>query len=250
MKTEVLYGIHPIFEGLKACRRDFRQLYILDQKTSKRIRQIVSLAEARKIPVEAVQRPKMNEITGTHQHQGIGAIVSPCPLVEFSELRDQLRSSSKEPFCLLLDSLKDPNNLGALIRTALGVGADAVILPKNRSVSPTPAVSKASAGALEHARLIRVNNLVNAAKRLKKEGVWIVGLDRSAEKTVFESDLKGPVAIVIGGEEKGIRPLVKKICDFLISIPQHGPVESLNASAAGSVALYEVFRQRHSSAHP
>jgi 23S rRNA (guanosine2251-2'-O)-methyltransferase len=244
MKTEVIYGIHPVLEGLKADRRDFHQIYVLDQKISKRIRQIVSLADSRKIEIKPIQRPKMKEITGTDQHQGIGASVDAYPLVELSDLLGRLHRRQDDPFLLLLDNVMDPSNLGALIRTALCVGTDGIILPKDRSASPTPAVSKASAGALEHAVMVRVNNLVNVVKLLKKEGVWIIGLDQIADKSAFKSNLKGPVAIVIGGEGKGIRPLVKKNCDFLISIPQQGPVESLNASAAGAVAMYEVFRQR------
>ena len=149
------------------------------------------------------------------------------------------------PLLVLLDSVLDPQNLGAIIRTAVAVGVDAVVIPKNRSASPTPSVSKTSAGALEHLNLARVTNMVAAMKMLKTKGIWTFGLDRAADVSIYSADLAGPVAVVIGGEEKGIRPLVKKHCDFLMSIPQIGPVDSLNASVAGAIAMYEVFRQQN-----
>jgi len=126
------------------------------------------------------------------------------------------------------------------------VGIDGAVVPKDRSVSPTPTVSKASAGALEHIRLARVNNMVRTVKILKDLGLWIIGTDQNAQQSVYSNDLTGPIAIVIGGEEKGIRPLVRRNCDILISIPQVGPINSLNASVAGAVVMYEAFRQRQS----
>ncbi len=167
---------------------------------------------------------------------------------EFYETRHQtaqlIKYIGKKQLLLLLDNVLDPQNLGAIIRTALSVGIDGIIIPKDRSAMPTPAVSKTSAGAIEHVCLIRVTNMVDTIKVLKQQGVWVVGLDKGADKTVYSSDLTGSVAIVIGGEEKGIRPLVKKNCDFLVSIPQIGQVNSLNASVAAAIAMYEAFRQR------
>jgi 23S rRNA (guanosine2251-2'-O)-methyltransferase len=145
---------------------------------------------------------------------------------------------------VLLDSIVDPNNLGAIVRTAHCVGADALVVPKDRAVGAIPAVSKASAGALEHTRLCRVTNLVGTIQWLKKRGVWVAGLSMQADQTVFQANLKGPLALVVGGEEKGLRPLVRQHCDFLVSIPLRGRVDSLNASAAAAVVLYEAFRQR------
>ncbi|MDM8539097.1 23S rRNA (guanosine(2251)-2'-O)-methyltransferase RlmB, partial [Desulfobacterales bacterium HSG17] len=145
---------------------------------------------------------------------------------------------------LILDSIVDTHNLGALIRTAQCVGISGIIIPKDRAAGPTPGVSKASAGALEHVSLIQAVNLVNIIKELKKKGIWIFGLTPDARQSFFEQELKGPVAIIVGGEEKGIRPIVKKQCDFLVSIPQKGHIDSLNASVAGAVVMYEAFRQR------
>jgi 23S rRNA (guanosine2251-2'-O)-methyltransferase len=153
-------------------------------------------------------------------------------------------SSEKKGFLILLDGIVDPRNLGALMRTAICAGAEAIIIPKDRSAGPSAIVSKASAGALEHLNLVRVTNIPNTIKALKEIGYWITGLDMAADHSLFSCDLSGPVALVIGGEEKGIRPLVRKQCDYLVSIPQAGPVDSLNASVAGAVVMYEIFRQK------
>ncbi len=242
--TEVLYGIHPVFEALKAGRRDFFEVYIAKDKASKRLEKVVGFAEIFKIPVKKVKPAQLKSIAGTDLHQGIGARVSRYPLAGISDIIDNLKPADANSFLLLLDSMLDPNNLGAIIRTALCVGIDGVIIPKDRSAPPSPAVSRASAGALEHIHLARGTNMVNMIRALKERGMWIVGMDKSASESIFSSDLSGSVAIVIGGEEKGIRPLVKKNCDYLVSIPQTGPLDSLNASVAGAVVMYEAFRQR------
>jgi len=244
MKTEILFGIHPIYEALKNRRRVFSGIYIAKEKSSKRIEDIEELAEFFGIPVKNISAAQLKSMTGTDQHQGIGAMVSPYPFYDISDISDKSKSAENPQFLLLLDSVADVHNLGALIRTALCAGVSGVIIPKDRAAPPTPAVSKASAGALEHIRLTQVTNLVNTIRELKENGIWVAGTDKEAGRSLFEHDLTVPLAIVIGGEEKGIRPLVKKHCDFLISIPQVGPLNSLNASVAGAVLMYEVFRQR------
>jgi 23S rRNA (guanosine2251-2'-O)-methyltransferase len=172
------------------------------------------------------------------------AKVGPYPLVKIAALAGCSQSPHTHCFLLLLDSVVDPHNLGALIRTASGVGTDGVVITRHRSASPTPAVSNTSAGALEHVRLAVVTNMAETIKALKSNGIWVIGMDRRADRSVFDSDLSGSIAIVIGGEEKGIRPLVRKRCDMLLSIPQSGTIDSLNASVAGAVVMYEVYRQR------
>jgi 23S rRNA (guanosine2251-2'-O)-methyltransferase len=244
VKTEILYGIHPVFEALKANRRDIFEVYIVKDKISKRLEKVVALAQSGKIPVEGVKPLVLKSMAGTDLHQGIGAKTGLFPLSEISDIVDGARRADANHLLLLLDNILDTHNLGALVRTALCVGVNGIIIPKDRSALPTPPVSKASAGALEHIHLARVTNLVNTIKTLKKKGLWIAGMDKFSDKSIFFSDLTGPVAIVIGGEEKGVRPLVKKHCDFLMSIPQYGPIDSLNASVAGAVAMYEALRQR------
>lgn len=244
MKTEVIYGIHPVLEALNAGRRKFFEIYIAQNKNSKRLDKIETLAEAEKIRVHKTKSTKFKDITGSQQHQGAAARVSEYPLSEYLNLFQNTSPRKNDFFILLLDNVLDPNNLGAIIRSAAGAGVDHIIIPKDRSASPTPAVSKASAGALEYARISKVTNMVNTIKELKQKGLWVFGLDPAAKHDVFTKDLKGPVALVIGGEEKGIRSLVKRNCDDLISIPQNGHVRSLNASVAGAVVMYEVLRQR------
>lgn len=243
MKTEILYGIHPVSEALKAGRRKFFEVYLAQHKDSKRAEKTATIAESLNIPLKKVKAFELSSITGNDRHQGIGARVSPYPLAEPTDIYDNIKAD-KNPFLLLLDSIIDPHNLGALIRTALCAGVEGIIIPKDRSASPTPAVSSASAGALEHVRLALVTNMVTSIKELKKKGVWVAGMDKTLQKSIFSFDFSCALAIVIGGEEKGIRSLVKKHCDFLISIPQKGKINSLNASAAGAVVMYEAFRQR------
>jgi len=247
VKKEILFGINPVLEALKSGRREFFEVYIVKKKISERLKRVLTLAEAKKISVEWVELSQLKSLTGTDQHQGIGARTSRFPLSGISDIIDSIQPDDTNHLLLLVDNVMDPHNLGALVRTALCVGVKGIIIPKDRSVTPTPAVSKASAGALEHIRLARATNMVNTIKTLKEKGWWIAGMDKASDKSIFLSDLTGRVAIVIGGEEKGMRPLVKKHCDFLMSIPQKGPINSLNASVAGAVAMYEAFRQRHLS---
>ncbi len=194
--------------------------------------------------MKSVKREQLAQIAVTAAHQGIAARVGPLPFADFSELLKPGESDSQELFLLLLDSVADPQNLGALIRTALCGGVSGIIIPKDRSASPSPAVSRASAGAMEHARICQVVNLVTAIKDLKKIGVWVIGLDHTGDRSLYDMDMTGPTALVVGGEDTGIRPLVRSHCDFVCHIPQTGPVNSLNASVAGGVAVYEGFRQR------
>ncbi len=243
-KTEILYGIHPVSEALKARRRIFFELYIAKDKISERLHKVVEAAKALNITIKRVKAAKLETMTASDHHQGIGAMASPYPLARIADIVERAESAGANKFLLLLDSIIDPHNTGALVRTALCVGVDGIVIPKDRSALPTPTVSKASAGALEHVKLVRVTNMVNTIKALKKKGLWIVGLDSAADHSIFLSDLTGSIGIVIGGEEKGIRPLVKKQCDVLVSIPQIGPINSLNASVAGAVVMYEAFRQR------
>lgn len=244
MKSEVLYGIHPVVEAVSANRRKIHEIYLEKGKTSERIKQVLALAQAKKIPIATVTTSTLKSITGTDLHQGVGAKTSGYVYANFSDINDNVSKDHSNGLLLLLDNILDPQNLGALIRTALCVQVVGVVIPKDRSALPSPAVSKASAGALEHVSLIRIVNMVRTMNALKEMGWWIVGMDKAAEQSIFFSDLTGSVAVVVGGEEKGLRPLVKKHCDYLMSIPQTGPIGSLNAAVAGAIAMYEVFRQR------
>lgn len=205
---------------------------------------ILAMALDIQAQVTKIDISDLNRLTGSAFHQGVAAKVGPYPVAGVDDMISIRNKEGGNPFLLLLDTIMDPQNAGALIRTALCAGVDGIIVTKDRSVGLTPAVSRASAGSLEHSIIARVTNLSVTIKELKKNGIWVAGADQSASLSVFESDLSGPVAIVIGGEGKGIRPLVKRSCDFLISIPQCWKIGSLNASAAGAVVMYEAYRQR------
>ena len=244
MKKEILFGINPVYEALKAGRREVFKILITKGKISERLEQVATLAVSLKISVEKFSTDALKMLSGTDHHQGVCAETGPYPFVELSDILIGSQGGQSKLFLLLLDNIIDPQNLGALVRTAVCVGVSGVIVSKDRSVPPTPTVSRSSAGALEHVRLSRVTNMVNTMKILKKEGLWIAGIDRSADGSIFTCDMKEFNAVVVGGEGKGIRPLVKKHCDKLLSIPQTGLIDSLNASVAGAVVMYEAFRQR------
>lgn len=241
-KPEILYGIHPVAESLQADRRRIHKVFVASGKRSSRLDSIMALAGKRGVPVEMMSVEKLAALCGNGIHQGVTVKAGP---FQYSGIEDILEKGEPQPLpVLLLDHVVDPQNLGAMIRTALCAGVRGIIIPKDRSAAATPAVSRASAGALEHSRICRVTNLVNTIKTLKDAGLWIFGLDRSGSASIFSTDLSGAVGIVIGGEDTGIRPLVRKHCDGLICIPQEEGVNSLNASAAAAVVLYEALRQR------
>jgi 23S rRNA (guanosine2251-2'-O)-methyltransferase len=242
---EVLYGFHPVMEALVAGRRTIYALMVDRTALSERQTQVVELAEKRGVSLQSLTPGQIRAACGSDHHQGVAAAVAPLPADSMESVVLEISRDAGTCLLVLLDSIVDPNNLGAIVRTAHCAGAHALVIPNDRAVGATPAVSKASAGALEHTRLCRVTNLAGTIQWLKKEGVWVAGLAMQAKQTVFQADLKGPLALVVGGEEKGLRPLVRQHCDFLVSIPLRGCVDSLNASAAAAVALYEAFRQRH-----
>jgi 23S rRNA (guanosine2251-2'-O)-methyltransferase len=244
VKTEILYGIHPVSEALSAGRRKIYEIFLAGGKKSSRFGAIISAAESRGVSHRTIGSGDFKALVGPVLHQGVAARVSPYPLKPVTEILQTKSPSHDKRFLLMLDNIVDPQNLGALIRTALCVGIDGVILPRDNCAPPTASVSRASSGALEHIPMCRVTNLVQTIKLCKNLGLWIFGMQPEAEQSIFTGDLTGSIALVLGGEQKGIRPLVRKHCDLLFSIPQLGPIDSLNASAAGAVAMYEALRQR------
>jgi len=244
VKDEILYGFHPVYEALRAGRRTVHQIYISKQPYSKRMERIRLTADHKKLSIKELSPNKLQAITGNPSHQGIAASVTPYQLADVGDILQTVSSGGSHPFLLILDHIVDPHNLGALIRTALCVGVDGIIIPKDRSAYPSPTVSKISSGALEHMCVAQVNNIGRCVKSLKERDVWVVGLEPNAPQSIFAASLKGALGLVVGGEEKGLRPLVRKKCDFLISIPQRAILGSLNASVAGAIAMYETYRQR------
>lgn len=250
MKTEILYGIHSVREALSAGRRNLIELYVdPGHSASARLREILETAEARGTAIREAGASQLAALAGSAAHQGVALRATGYPFLDLAAVMDDAGPAKSEPM-LALDSIVDPHNLGAVLRSALGAGVAAVLIPKDRSAPPTPVVSKISAGALEHIRLVQVTNLVRSLELLKSRGRWVAGLDRNARDTIFSADLTLPLVLVIGGEGRGLRALVRKTCDLMLSIPQSGPLDSLNASVAAAVALYEIRRQRGAGRRP
>ncbi len=241
----MLFGIHTVNEAIKAGRRKIYEIYLAKEKSSQRLEEIAYAAEPLNIPIRRISSQQLASLTVSTAHQGAAAKVGAYPIADIHDIFQYVESRNTSPFLLLADGIEDTQNLGALIRTALCAGVHGIIIPKDRAASPTPAVSKASAGASEIMRIAQVTNMVSVIQELKDRGLWIMGMDAGAETSVFDTDLSGNLGIVIGSEDKGIRPLVRHHCDALLSIPQAGIFNSLNASAAGAVVMYEAFRQRY-----
>ena len=247
MTAEHLYGIHPVREALKAGRRTFHDVFFPSGRLHTRQRALADRLAVAKIPVRRCAADALDALAGNSRHQGVVARVSPFLPWRFAQLAEALSRGCLVRWLLLLDSIVDPQNLGALIRTAACAGVGAVVIPRDRSARPSPSVSKASAGALEHVPVCMVTNLAATVGELKGLGFWAAALDRRQGRSLFESDLTGDLALLVGAEDKGIRPLVRKQCDFTVAVPQSGVVDSLNAAAAGAVVMYECLRQRSSS---
>lgn len=243
---EIITGRNPVFECLRAKRRDGFRLQIAEGVQERgRLSEILALSAAHKIPVERVARARLDKLSDSHQ--GVALEVSGYPYVGLDDILENA-SARKEPlFVLILDTLQNPQNLGTLIRTAKSVGIHGVVIPTHRAAEITPAVVSASAGATEHMMIVQTN-LVQAIQQFKQADAWVVGLDESLEfKTPAEVRLDGALVVVVGSEGEGLRPLVKSECDFLLRLPMQGQVQSLNASVAGSVALYLAYLARQKS---
>lgn len=239
-----LIGPHAIWSALRAGKRSVEKLFTLTEEGSPRLRRIVAFARAQGIPVKLLDRKALTSLAGTADHQGIVAQVAEVRYVEVEELLEESQGRREPPFLLILDGVEDPGNFGALLRTAEATGAHGVVIPKDRAAGVSPTVAKAAAGALEHLHLARVPNIPQLLAVLKRQGLWIYGTDVSGGRAPQEVDMTLPLALVLGGEGRGLRSLVRSSCDLLISIPMVGRVESLNVSVAGGVIMYEILRQR------
>lgn len=239
----LICGINPVIEALTAQNRHFDRLLIVKGLRSKRLSEAIRRATTLAVPLRFEMRETLDRMAGGVAHQGIIAIVSEKPVLSLESLLD----SAREPaLVVVLDGVEDPRNLGAILRTAEAAGADGVLLPERHSAGLSETVARASAGAIEHVRVARVGNLVQALQALKARGIWVVGFDAAGSERWDAVDMTKPTALVLGGEGRGIRRLVREHCDHLVSIPHFGHIGSLNVSVAAGVALYEVVRQRRS----
>ena len=240
---EWIYGRYPIYETLKAGRRHAFHLLVGEHVKHKGlVSSILKSCRERDISIEFVQKNVLQNINPNNQ--GVALEVSSYPYRSLDDIFHLSKERNEDPFILILDSLKDPQNLASLIRTAEIVGVHGLLLPLRKTATITPAVVNASSGASEHLTITQTN-LAQSIKILKKENLWVIGLDSGSDSQPFEkAQLTGPIALVVGSEELGIRPLVRKSCDLLLRLPMRGNIDSLNASAAGSVALYLTWQAR------
>jgi 23S rRNA (guanosine2251-2'-O)-methyltransferase len=244
IEAEILTGPHVVLEALRAGRRSLRRVWLARTERGGISEVIQDLARERGVPVEVRPRADLDRRVKGMLHQGVLAEAGPFPYGHADEIVSMARREAGPAFLVVLDGIQDPQNLGAILRTAEAAGAHGLILPRDRSTGVTPAAVRASAGATEHLPVGRVTNLAAFLEWTKRQGLWVVGADPSGACLVYAADLKAPLALVIGAEGRGLRPLIKSRCDVLVRIPLAGRVASLNASCAAAVCIFEVIRQR------
>ncbi|HIQ61064.1 MAG TPA: 23S rRNA (guanosine(2251)-2'-O)-methyltransferase RlmB [Candidatus Enterenecus faecium] len=239
----IIEGRNAVIEALRAGTA-MDKVYIAKGETDATLGHIASTARGKGIVVVEADRRKLDAMSVTHSHQGVIAVAAVREYASVSDILQSARDKGEAPLVVVCDELSDPHNLGAVIRTAEAAGAHGVIIPKRRSAGLTAIVAKTSAGAVSYLPVARVANLTALLRELKEEGLWVFGTAADGSTSLYQADLKGPAAIVIGSEGNGMSRLVREQCDFLVSIPMRGQVNSLNASAAAAVVLYEAVRQR------
>ena len=238
-----LEGRNALQEALRS-GRTIDKVFIADGDTDRGLQRLAAEAKDAGAVVVSVDRRKLDAMSFTHAHQGVIALAAAHAYFTVDDILEEAASRGEAPLIVICDELSDPHNLGAVIRTAECAGAHGVVIPKRRSAGLTAIVAKTSAGAVSHIPVARVPNLTALMKELQKRGVWIFGAEMNGTTSLYEADLKGPAAIVIGSEGSGMSRLVAETCDFTVSIPMKGKINSLNASAAAAILLYEAVRQR------
>jgi 23S rRNA (guanosine2251-2'-O)-methyltransferase len=247
---EVLYGVHPVAEALRAGRRRFDHVIVASERHDERLARLIQDCRQAGVRVRQETREQLTQLAGTASHQGVVAVVRPQELLAIEDLFEPLANASGQAparLLLALDGVEDPQNLGALLRVADGAGVDGIVLTERRSAPLSPVAVKASAGAAEHLRIARVVNLVRALEELKEQNIWVIGLDERGATDYDQFDLTGDCVLVLGREGAGLHDLVRRTCDHLLRIPMEGGVSSLNVSTAGAVVLYEAARQRRAA---
>ncbi len=243
-EPSLIYGVHAVAAALAHHPGDVGELWYDGGRRDPRVRDIVRRAEALGVVVHRVARPELEALLPRVRHQGVAARVRGAASVRPADLDQLLDGLDHAPLLLVLDGVQDPHNLGACLRSADAAGADAVVVPKDRAVGLTATVRKVASGAAETVPVIPVTNLARTLRALKGRGVWTVGLAGEAERDLYATELTGPLALVLGAEEKGLRRLTREHCDWLVRIPMRGAVESLNVSVAAGICLFEALRQR------
>lgn len=243
MNEDIIYGRNPVIEALES-GRTVDKIFIQDGIRHSQIGIIIRLAKSLGVVYRLVDKRKLDTLTDGENHQGVAAFAAAHTYVEVDDIINSAREKGEDPFIVIADGLNDPHNLGSIIRTANAAGAHGVIIPKNRSVSLNSVVAKVSTGAVEYTPVARVTNIAQTIEKLKKDGIWVCGTSLKGTQQYYDADLTGPLAVVIGSEGDGMSKIVEKNCDFLVKIPMMGETQSLNASVATGVLLYESLRQR------
>jgi 23S rRNA (guanosine2251-2'-O)-methyltransferase len=239
-----LYGIHPVRELVRAGAEGLSELWVAEGLRGREIDDLERMARQAGAKVHSAPRTRLDRLAGTHRHQGVVAVVADYRYRDLEELLSQPRARGEPPLLVVLDGVEDPQNLGAVIRSAHALGAHGVVIARDRAAGITAAVAKASAGAIEHCPVARVTNIAQAIESLKESGLWSTAMAADGDRTIDAVDLSGPSALIIGNEGEGIRPLVKRTCDYIARIEMAGKLGSLNAAVSASIALYEAMRQR------
>ena len=240
---DIVEGRNAVLELLNS-DRDINKIYVQNGEKHGSINKIIAVARESKIVVTEVEKSKLDFMSKTQNHQGVIAVVPPFNYCDVEDILELAKEKQEDAFILVLDGIEDPHNLGSIIRTAETAGVHGIIIPKRRSVSVNSTVSKVSAGAVEHMKIARVNNINDTIKKLKDNGLWIIGTDGDAKTLYYNQDLKGDIAIIIGSEGFGMSRLVKENADMLVKIPMKGKVTSLNASVSAGIIIYEAVKQR------
>ncbi|NLK73017.1 MAG: 23S rRNA (guanosine(2251)-2'-O)-methyltransferase RlmB [Clostridiales bacterium] len=240
--SDIIEGRNPVIEALKA-DREIEKVLIAKGADSGSVKKIIAMTKEKGIPIQYVEKPLLDKQSETNAHQGVMAYISAYKYSELEDIVFKAQGKKEDLFVIILEGIEDPYNLGAIIRSAEAAGAHGIIIPKRRAVGLTASAVKASAGAVEYMPVVRVSNIVQTVQKLKELGVWIAAAHMDGEE-YNKANLTGKIALVIGSEGKGISKLLLENCDFAIKMPMKGKIESLNASAAAAVMMYEVVRQR------
>ncbi|HHW60507.1 MAG TPA: 23S rRNA (guanosine(2251)-2'-O)-methyltransferase RlmB [Syntrophomonadaceae bacterium] len=241
--AEKIAGVNAIMEAIRG-KRKVQKIFIQEGRGGKKVQDLLNLASKRGIYWQYVEKQRLDQLYTGGNHQGIVAQVEDYEYASVEEILESAALKGEEPFLLILDGIEDPQNLGSIIRTAECAGVHGIILPRHHSCEISGAVSRASAGALEHILIAQEHNLVNTIQDLKKRGFWVTAADMEGEELYHRASIPAPTVLVIGGESRGIRRLVKENCDLIVRIPMQGKLQSLNASVAAALMIYEVVRQR------
>lgn len=241
---DIVEGRNAVLELLDS-DRDINKIFVQSGERHGSINKIIAIAKENKVVVTEVEKSKLDFMSKTKNHQGVIAVVPPFNYCEVEDILEYAKSKNEDVFILILDGIEDPHNLGSIIRTAETAGVHGIIISKRRTVTVNSTVAKVSAGAVEHMKIARVNNITDTIRKLKENGLWIIGTDGSATTLYYNQDLKGDIAIVIGSEGFGMSRLVKENTDMLVKIPMKGKVTSLNASVSAGIVMYEAVKQRN-----